>query len=94
MIVKNMFSIPVSNELTKKANVKFNSTDLGTLHECYVKGINVSVNKNYKTGEVTYKTVTLNTSIIKKEDKDGNVTFESKGFNELLAKLAFKYICK
>lgn len=94
MIVKNMFSIPVSNELTKKVNVKFNSTDLGTLHECYVKGINVSVNKNYKTGEVTYKTVTLNTSIIKKENKDGNVTFESKGFNELLAKLAFKYICK
>ncbi len=57
MIVKNMFSIPVSNELTKKVNVKFNSTDLGTLHKCYVKGINVSVNKNYKTGEVTYKTV-------------------------------------
>lgn len=94
VVIKKMFSISIENAYTKKINVKFNKTDMGILHECFVKGIDVNVARKSKNDENTsFNGYTIKTAITKKQDSNGNITYEGKSFNELLAKLAFQYIC-
>ncbi len=93
-VIKQMFSIPIENAYTKKVNVKFNKTDMGILHECFVRGVDVNVIKKSKNDtDMSFCGYTIKTAITKKQDSNGNITHEGKSFNELLAKLAFQYIC-
>ena len=87
-ILKKMFSLSVDSDLTKKVAIKFNKTDLGMLHECYVTGLTVSAKKD-KNGEVVVGNYKFRTAITKKEDKDSNAKFEGDKFKELIAKIAF-----
>lgn len=89
---KKMFSISIQNTYTKKINVKFNKTDMGMLHECFVRGVDVNINKDSK-GNTSFGGYTMKTAIAKYKDREGNIRYEGKTFNELLAKLAFQYIC-
>lgn len=91
-VIKQMFSIPIENAYTKKINVKFNKTDMGILHECFVRGVDVNIIKDSK-GNTSFGGYTMKTAITKNKDREGNITYEGKSFNELLAKLAFQYIC-
>lgn len=87
-ILKKMFSLVADSDLTKKVTVRFNKTDLGMLHECYVTGLTVSAKKD-KNGEVVVGDCKFRTVITKKEGKDGSVKFEGGKFKELIAKIAF-----
>ena len=91
-VIKQMFSIPIENAYTKKINMKFNKTDIGILHECFVRGVDVNIIKDNK-GNTSCGGYTTKTAITKNRDREGNITYEGKTFNELLAKLAFQYIC-
>lgn len=92
-VIKSMFSISIENDYTKKINVKFNKTDRGMLHECFVRGIDVDITKKKKNDtNVSFCGYSLKTAITKIQDRDGNITYNGKTFNELLAKLALQYI--
>ena len=87
-ILKKMFSLVADSDLTKKVTIRFNKTDLGILHECYVTGLTVSAKKD-KNGEVVVGDYKFRTVITRKKDKDGNDKFEGDKFKELIAKIAF-----
>lgn len=57
-LIKTMFSISVENDFTSKINIKFNKTDMNAIHETFVTGLNVDINKkvNKKSG-TTSRTV-------------------------------------
>lgn len=90
--LRSMFSIFVESEYTKKVSLRFNKTDLGHIHECYVKGFDVKTYK--KDGETVVTGGTYKTVITKRQDKDGNITYEGGQFFELLAKMAFIHLFK
>lgn len=92
-LIKKMFSISIENEYTKKVNVKFNAADMGALHECYTSGINAAVSISKKAGTVTFDGYNCRFAIVRKENKDGSVSYDGKKFMNLLATIAFQYIC-
>lgn len=92
-LVKKMFSISIENEYTKKINVKFNATDMGALHECYTSGISAMISFSKKAGIMSFDGYNCRFAISRKEDKDGNVIYDGKRFMNLLATIAFQYIC-
>ena len=89
--LRSMFSIFVENEYTKKVSVRFNKTDLGHIHECYVRSFEVKTYK--KDGEVIVSGGAYKTIITKKETEKG-VEYDGKAFFELIAKLAFIHLFK
>lgn len=92
-LVKGMFSIPLSNDVTKKINVKLNKTDLNNLHETFVKGLNIDVSRR-KNGN-TVQGREYRYAIERKENKKtGKVEYKGVTFKETLAKLAFYNIFK
>ncbi len=93
ILIKKMFSISIENAYTKKVNVKFNAADMGALHECYTNGINAMVNISKKSGIVTFDGYNCRFAIVRKEDKDGKVSYDGKKFMNLLSTIAFQYIC-
>lgn len=92
-LIKRMFSISIENEYTKKINVKFNSTDMGMLHECYTSGVSAVVRVSKKAGVTSFDGYNCRFAITRKEDKDGNVTYDGRKFMGLLATIAFQHIC-
>ena len=88
-----MFSIPVENEYTKKVTVRFNSSDLKHLHECFVRDIEILTTKNRKTGEVRVDGAQYRYAIKKTVKKDADTpTYEGATFKGLIAKLAFVHL--
>lgn len=74
-------------------NVKFNSTDMGMLHECYTSGVSAIVSVSKKAGIKSFDGYHCRFAITRKEDKDGNITYDSRKFMSLLATIAFQHIC-
>lgn len=93
-LIKKLFSISIENEYTKKINIKFNSTDMGMLHECYTSGINAIVRISKKSGHVSFDGYDCRYAISRKDCKDGDVIYDGKKFMNLLAVIAFQYICR
>lgn len=92
-LIKKMFSISIENEYTKKVNVKFNATDMGALHECYTSGISAMVSFSKKAGTTEFNGYNCKFAIVRKESKDGTVSYDGRKFMNLLATIAFQYIC-
>lgn len=92
-LIKKMFSISIENEYTKKVNVKFNATDMGALHECYTSGISAMVSFSKKAGTTEFNGYNCKFAITRKESKDGTVSYDGRKFMNLLATIAFQYIC-
>lgn len=92
-LIKRMFSISIENEYTKKVNVKFNSTDMGMLHECYTSGVSAVVSVSKKAGITSFDGYNCRFAITRKELKDGSVIYDGKKFMGLLATIAFQHIC-
>lgn len=92
-LIKKMFSVSIENEYTKKINVKFNATDMGALHECYTSGISATISVSKKAGTMSFDGYNCRFAISRKENKDGSVTYDGKKFMNLLATIAFQYIC-
>lgn len=92
-LIKKMFSISIENEYTKKINVKFNASDMGALHECYTSGINAIVSFSKKAGTTEFNGYNCKFAITRKENKDGTVSYDGRKFINLLATIAFQYIC-
>ena len=93
-LIKKMFSISIENEYTKKVNVKFNATDMGALHECYTSGISAMVSFSKKAGTTEFNGYNCKFAITRKESKDGTVSYDGRKFMNLLATIAFQYICR
>lgn len=93
MLIKKMFSISIENEYTKKVNVKFNAADMGALHECYTSGISALVSFSKKAGTTEFNGYNYKFAITRKESKDGTVSYDGRKFMNLLATIAFQYIC-
>lgn len=93
MLIKKMFSISIENEYTKKVNVKFNAADMGALHECYTSGISALVSFGKKAGTTEFNGYNCKFAITRNENKDGTVSYNGKKFMNLLATIAFQYIC-
>lgn len=91
--MREMFSIPVENEYTKKVTTRFNKQDLAILHECFVTGYDFKTKKN-KNGTLTVGEGEYKTSISKKTNKDGKEKYDSVKFRELLAKIVFQKLYK
>ena len=89
--LRSMYSIFVENEYTQKISVRFNKTDLGHIHECYVRNFEVKTYK--KDGEVVITGGAYKTIITKKETEKG-VEYDGKSFFELISKLAFLHLFK
>ena len=69
--------------------MKFNSTDIGMLHETYVTGLRILSSKNNKTGETSLDGIGFKTAITKKTNKkDGTVTYTGVRFLENMANIA------
>lgn len=92
-LIKRMFSISIENEYTKKINVKFNSTDMGMLHECYTSGAGALVSISRKAGIISFDGYNCRFAITRKEDKAGNIAYDGRKFMSLLATIAFQHIC-
>lgn len=92
-LIKRMFSVSIENEYTKKINVKFNSTDMGMLHECYTSGVSTMVSVSKKAGTISFDGYNCRFAITRKECKDGSVVYDGKKFMGLLATIAFQHIC-
>lgn len=91
--LRNMFSIPVENEYTKKVTVRFNSSDLKHLHECFVRDIEILTTKNRKDGSVRVDGAQYRYAIKKTMKKDATApTYEGATFKGLIAKLAFMHL--
>lgn len=93
-LTRQMFSVPVENDATKKITVKFNKADMNAIHECFVSGLNVDITKNKKTGTSTVDGMSFRYAIEKNVSKDGTVTYKGVRFRETLAKIAFVKLFK
>lgn len=93
VLIKKMFSISIENDYTKKVNVKFNAGDMGALHECYTSGISAMISVSKKAGTMSFDGYNCRFAISRKENKDGSVSYDGKKFMNLLATIAFQYIC-
>lgn len=97
-LIKKMFSIQVENDFTKKINVKFNKSDMNAVHETFVTGLSVDISKkvNKKTNETstTVDGMSFRYAIERKQDRNGNITYNGARFKETLAKIAFTKLFK
>lgn len=97
-LIKTMFSLSVENDFTSKINVKFNKTDMNAVHETFVTGLNVDINKkvNKKSGATsrTVEGMSFRYAIEKRVNQDGDITYNGVRFKETLAKIAFTKLFK
>lgn len=91
--LRNMFSLPIATDYTKKVTVRFNKTDLMHLHDCFVRDINIDITKSRKTKEILAIEASYRYAIKKtvKKGKD-TPTYDGATFKGLIAKLAFMHL--
>ena len=66
---------------------------MGALHECYTSGISAMVSFSKKAGTTEFNGYNCKFAIVRKESKDGTVSYDGRKFMNLLATIAFQYIC-
>lgn len=88
-IVHELFTIE-ENKYTKKINININAGDLNKLHETFVTTWTANTKKS--DAGIGFKEWACKTSIQKKTDRDGNVTYKADNFCTLLAEIIFSKI--
>ena len=87
--LREMLSIPVENDYTKKCVVKINKQDMNIVHECFVSGVSVDITKDKEGKTKSVDGLSFRYAINKKTKRDGTVEYNGIRFKETLAKIVF-----